>query len=788
MFKFASSSALSNTTNYYVCAKTSNSSSVTLFRDGTAANWSHLLRTTATGTAAAGDPLYVMGDWTAGSPDTLASYTISVTTNDTNSYGQVAAAQCTAASTPTSCCTGAAAGVTCPAEGIQVSKGGTLNYTSGGSTTSAFKAHGQLAVFSSGEFDIGKCAARDYSGGCTTFIPSTSTTTYTMDSSTTNVDSGLSIYSGGIFNAFGSNSPSIVKDLLAADAANGATTITTTQTTGWLNGDSIVISSTSQTPGDAEVKALTGNCTTTSCPITALATANTTSMCNTAGSFDHCGITPTQADLGRITHNVLMAGTDSSHQGYVYCQGGSQCVLRYVETKWFGSATTNKRGFDVQTTTCGTTPCFDMQYSSLHDDTVANSLAIDISGAATNNVTISNNVFWNNTNFPFIISATTGAALTFDSNLFVGTAGANQSGVTLFDVGGTFTNNIITSGSGTTSAITVSEAGAVVGTFAGNTVHSNSAGLLVSGAINSTLSTTTAWRNSATGLVCGATNVVTPSNITFAGLTMFGNSGQNIIVTNCSNALFTGVVSNGDAKFATTSGVVVASTSSADIVLDSPSFDVAAGSGNNARTAHTNDMNYSSGYGQVTLNNPTLSAANPVGAQTSMAPGSYFAFQRFNTTAGDHRYYTRDGLLQTDTTNYYNTVPGLRLTPNSNTSSTERLQSGNLQGEKCVNMANGTKVTPTVHVCLISSPAYNGLAPRLLRKKNQAMYGSGDTADELLATGTTSTGTCVGTGGTGWQTLSAQTASNTTDDGVVCFFVDVTGTTGYAVVDDWSTN
>lgn len=804
MVKFAGTVTPVATTNYYVCAKESNvAAGVYLMRNSTVSppNWSRLLRTTTTGAPAANDVLHILGDWPN---DTQNAYTVYVSTVDTTNYGQAYLLQCTAGSTPTSCCTGSFAGASCPPQGITISKGGTLKYgpsTGPAATTSyGLKIQGTMEIFSSGEFDMGKCTNRDYSGACAAggssnnFVDASAVatpSTFTMNS-TANIDTGLVIASGGILNAYGSNTPSIVKDLLAADAANGATTITTTQSTGWLNGQSIVLSSTSQTAADSEVKALTGNCAGTSCAITALATAATTSMCNTtcaSNNCNHCGVAPTQADLGLLSHSLVIQGASASLQGYVLALAGSQVVLRYAESKWMGSATANKRGFDVQSTTCTTTPCFDAQYSSFHDNSVASTITINITGGSSNNVTISNNIFWNNINTHVSVAVTTGA-WTIDNNLFIGNQ-AQSAGIIAVtnDIGGTFTNNTMSSSGGSGWLVGFDTVLTTPVSFANNTSHSNSQhGIKFGGLIfPATISTTTVWRNLQYGL-----HFDTPSyGLTLNGVTAFGNAIGSLLIQQVGALRIRGFVSNSDAKYTSVAAVSSnASFTTANVVIDSGSFDVAAGSGGNARTAHTNFHSVITGSHvmQLLCVNCTLSPTAVIGTQTFMPIGAYVAFQRFNGTAGDYRYYDREGTLSSDSTYYHTAAPGVRMVGNANAVAATRLQSGGVDGEKCVTLASGQKATVSAWVCPNSAvTAYNGVAPRVMRKVNQALYGSGDTADEVIATGTTTTGTCVGTGGTGWQQLSGTTAAATTDAGVACFYVDGTGT-GLLQVDDWATN
>jgi hypothetical protein len=753
MVEFSSSVALSNTTDYHVCAKTSDASSVGLYRNATTSNWSHLLRTTSTGAPAADDVLHVIGDWPS---DTQTTYTVTVTTNDSNSYGQLTGTN---------------------PQGVTVGKGGTLEYTTASSTTTNLKWKGILGVFSSGTFNVGYCTNRDYSGGCSTFIPSNSTATISPDSSGTNVDSGIVVYSGGKLNWYGSNSPSIVKDLLAADTANGATTLTTTQSTGWLSGDTIVISGTGTAANGAETTALTGNCSGTSCPATALTNANVTSHCNTAGNYSHCGITPTQADLGRLTRNVIFTGNDSTHQGYFLALSGSQVVFRYAAIKWMGSATSNKRGINVQSIACTTTPCFDMQYSSVYDFIVSSSVGILIGGSTNNNITISNNVFFN-TSSSQISGAVSSATLpqTYDSNLFVG--GPNSGAIAqVFNSYGIFNNNIIANSPdrGLNVSVCTNKC-----SFANNIIHScvNNAMQLAVPSTGGTITNTTAWR-------CNTAFQLDSGMFIIDGLTTFGNITAGMYISGgYPNARFSGVVSSGDVWSPTPTALVADAGWANPIYFESPVFSLVGGSGNNARIVHTQDIQIGGGVNKIIFNNGLFSASTLILGQTSLNTGSRVSFQHLDQVDGDHLTYTRAGTITIDTTNYYTASPSERLTPNSNATATERLQSG----EQCVNIANGTKVTPTVRVCLISSPAYNGLAPRLMRQVNHALYAGETIADTVMATGTTSTGTCVGTGGTGWQTLSAQTAANTGDDGVVCFYVDVTGTAGYAVIDDWSTD
>jgi hypothetical protein len=710
-FKFGATVTPLGTDVYKIGFKTSIAGELTLYRDATAGNWSRMVRlTSGASTPTAGDKLMIMGEMTAAT--TSNSFTVTMdSTSSINSYGPTVSGG--------------------PPQGLVVCDKSTFAYGTTASTNYYLKTKGILAVYNGGTFTIGTSGTR---------IPSTGSAILEFDSAA-NVDSGLSIFPGATFNAYGATKTT-TKTLLTADATGASTiTITVAAATDWAVNDSLAIASTTQTASQCEAATI-GSPSGTSITLSTFVTNS------------HSGTSPTQAEVVNLTRNVKIRGVSATLQGYCLFQTTSTVACQYVEFTQLGSATSTKRGIDVTTTTgsCSLTFC------SLHDSTVASSIGFNVTGSSSSNVTFSNNVTFNIANVHFQIAVTSGT-WTADSNVFMRNTDASTNLVTVNDFGGTFTNN--TSVGATGNGFSWNEASGSVGTFSGDMAHSNANnGLLINGGpIASTLSNMTLWRNAGSGITIAGPGALacTLSNITF-----FGNQFQNVVLGPTAGLLFTGCTLNGDSTFPTSSGVVFNNPVVAEVFFENCDFSTVSG----IKTAHTSDIVVSANQIlRIYLRNTKLGAATEVSSQSNLVASSIIASQRHDQTVATHKAWFKYGTISYDTVTFKTASPAELLTPNN---ASNKLESG----PKYAAVASGGTITPTVYVN--KSAAYNGNQPRLVVKKNVA---AGISADTVLATAV---------GGTGsWLTLTGTTAA-VTDDAVLQFVVDCDGTAGTVSVDDWS--
>lgn len=705
--KFASSILLLAANNYIVQIKTSTTGTVTLFRNATASNWSRQLRTTTNQAPAATDQLIIAGEHTGSG--TGNSFTVTMNETASTVYGSTSFSQ-----------------------SITANRRATLAYGTSASTAYKLQYTGVFRVNDGGTLTIGAIGSA---------MPSTSSGTLQFDC-TANVDTGLYIAPGGTFTVRG-NPLSFVKTLLAANASAAATSLTTADSTGWLNGDNLCLASTSRTNSECETKALTAGASGTTLTISAITSA-------------HNGTSPTQAEVGNLTRNVKILGESTSLQGYVVFDTTSVIDIQYAEFKNLGSGNASKRGIDcaITTGTCN------FQYNSIWDGAIASSLAWNQSAGTAANITFSNNIVYNVIGTgPITIAATSGINNIYDNNLLIHLQ--NSAAFSIADVGGTITNNTAVGGN---TGFVVSEV-AVIGTFSGNTGHSaQGSNFTFSSLTGGIISNSTSWRSNFTAGIQINGQV---SGVTFDGIVSFGNNTTDINLSFSSNLTFNNITLNGDTTFSTASGIAFTATApTPDILITNSDFGTVTG----IKTAHTQDiLILSTAYPQITLHNTKLASSTEVGSQTSMLSGSYIRSQKHDQTAGNHKAFLKYGTLTIDTT-IFDSSPSERLTPNT---------AGSKLPSSSFFAAVDNAGTATVSVKVRESIAgdgtdYNGSRIRLIVKKNVA---AGISADTVLATAT------VASEGA-FETISGTTAS-VTDDCVLEFFVDCDGTTGWANIDTW---
>jgi len=712
--KFSSPVSL-GTDTYLVRVVASASSMVTLYRDGTANNICRMLRTTTTQAPAANDQLHVLGEWTA--PATKTSRTVTMDNNSSTSFGPTVSGG--------------------PPEGMTVGVGGTLDWARASATKLVLK--GLLYVKLGGTMNIGVSGS-----------PVTATAEYQMDS-VANVDSGMWV--AGTLNIYG---PSLAttQTVLTADVSSGTAVLSVGSTSGWSAGDSLGIASTTRTWSQCEQKMIQS------------VDSGTQVTLTTNLSYAHGGTAPVVAEVVHLTRSVKIHGASSSLQGYILFTESSVANVEYAEFYYLGSNNSNQRGIDAYTRP-DYSGSLRIEYSSLHDFVVAGSTGLMTHGGLFNNLTFRHNVDYGVYQQLVYLDNTTNSAWDISYNTAMSAQSSAQGMFRLGGLAGVFTHN---TAAGSAAYGFYLDTSSAVGSFSDNTAHSCGLyGLQINSAPaqGSVLSRVSIWRNNTKGMI-----LPTLQDVTFEDFTMFGNLDANIwFGTSASyNVVFSGLVSNGDTSFSTTTGIAwngdVANRNYRTYVLNSRFSQVSG-----ILTAHSYDYNVNANISnnarvQLWSNGSSYGAPTLIAGLGAGTCDKYTEFHFQGMAPGDHRSYYVHGSSRTDSTVFHTAAPSERLSP---ASTSIKLQSSPKQAA----VAAGNTVTWSVWV--YKSASYTGAQPRLVLRANPSI---GVNADTVLATAS---------GGTGvWEQLTGVTPAASGDDGVFEAFVDCGGTAGSVYVDDWA--
>lgn len=744
-FKFDSPVTLLAATNYAVRTNTSVSNQITLYAS-TGTNWSRAIVTTTVGTPAASDTLIICGSYTNSS-----SSTVTVTMNSTSSatsYGT-----------------------------IYISEKGTLTYGTTGSTNYILRLSGNMFVTRNGSLIIGTSS---------TPIPETSTARLEFNVAS-NAQYGLYI-SGGNFTTYGSVKTTGVT--LGADASAGATSITLSSLpTGWKNGNTLLIPSTTTTAAQAEIKNLSADVTTTTASIAALTNA-------------HGGNSTTlvQADVLNLTRNVVITvGATTTLVTFVQICGYLTTVdCKYTSFLQCGSSVAGTSGLGLFNVTGGTMGIsVDIQYCSLYQTTqVASSLGFYIGTTLNSTVsstyTFSNNVCYNFGSSPIIVQVLDGVTNPiWESNYFVrsGTSG-------IYDWRGSNSNNVFTSS--TTTGITLYvfiNANGVGFPSSDSSIFSNwklygNAGYGISIATNTANAISTSsvvsingwriWRNAAGGLAFSTLDLYHPdTRVVFNSVYIFGHPNYGIYF----NGTLGGRWSFESCYFwsgttQTTPYCIGSASSATGLYVDALYLNNCTfgrdylGNTSNFTTAILN-LSLLRGS-NIIIYNPTFSGT--VAGRSTAGRGFNYSpsVQVFkeNGVTGSNSLYANYGTVSTDSSIYKTLSPSFRLAPFASgykcPSSTVRVPVGS--GESCT-------ITTWVRRSVAGDgSAYNGNQPRLVYRYNPL---AGNNTVTIGATGASAGGM--------WEQLTYTTPS-ALHDCVMEFYIDCDGTAGWINIDDWDTN
>jgi hypothetical protein len=522
--------------------------------------------------------------------------------------------------------------------------------------------------------------------------------------------------------------------LLTTAASQPDTTFTVDTDTGWLAGDVICISGTNKTSPEAGLFLLNANAGGSSFT-SALSTAQI-QLAFTSLNFTYSGTAPIQADIGLLTRNVKIRSTSVTFMSFVYCAALATVTASWAEFSRLG-ASTGRRGIEFDIGAVANPKTF--SYCSLYSFDV-NGFYLTAAAAVSVNANISNCVTWFIGNAFNILGPIANNDWTFDNNLIMRSFALP---VSLIDIGGTFTNNIICN---STSGVAMSlvEANGVLGTFNNNLIHTcSSVGLQLSAdGMIGTLNNLTVWRCSGAG-VSVANNIF---DFLFTNLTLFGNTATNFSVS-AGNALVTNAVLAGDVSFPTTNGFLFPTGTTAGVVLNNVDM---SGTATGMVPHSAGDLVFTSlADAHIQTNNCKFGVSPPF-IRTNLATPSVIGFEKFNQTAGDHRCEMKWGQNKNDVTLYRALAPSMRMTPNS---LTNKLESAPKTYGVRIPVNNGEVVSPAVWIKksgTIDSANYNGSQPRLIQRANAAL---GQNTDLVLATATDTPTSVMGIAV--WDSLSS---------------------------------
>ena len=742
-FRFASNVTPNGTDAYKIGVLTSVAGTLTFYSSATT-NWSRLIRLTANaaGAPAAADKFMIMGEWTAGAPDVLTSWVVTMDSTATTSYGPTVSGG--------------------PPQGLTINNGGTLAYGNTAATNYKLYLKGILGVFAGGTFTIDGAA-----GGT---FPSTSTALLWFADVAAVPDSGLVAYGGTatypVTITFNGNPLTYDRAFLAADVIAGATALTTDVSTGWSNGDVIALASTTRTIADCESKALTGGAVGTALAITALSAA-------------HSGTAPIAGELANLTRNITISGASATTPGYINISATAIVNWNWTAFTWIGSGTANKRGIDVNTTT-GT---FVANRCSFYIWTVVGSLMYFNPTAAslTGTVTVTNNVFYNIADIfmAFGVANTYTWNATITGNLCIKTITTTSYGIsstTSAQLNFPFQNNTIVGCANV--GIYIANV-TLIGTWSGNTVHScGNYGVLIIACTGGSMNNLTSWRNTNCGLMFygnAANTDVLITGMTLNNLTAFGNSSTGVYFgsgltsawTICDSCTFDGWNIYAGTTLTQIAGITCAG---AVFFYNSIISNCTMGS----PTTHTTGDLYSSGAYplQMVFHNTLFNSSTPFSGQANLRnQGSFVGIQKYNQIENNHKTFKLYGTISTDATIYYSMADGSseRLTPSNASNALE-------SGKRRTSVALGNSITFSCYVRISSAgdgTAYNGgTMPGLWLLANPA---AGIVVDTLLAPAANTPGV--------WQLLSGASPV-VTSNSVLEVAIRCVGTAGWVNVNN----
>lgn len=624
---------------------------------------------------------------------------------------------------------------------IELLDGGILEYLSSAAGSYTLTLKGELKLnHDNAKIEIGTVASPIGSSKSFTIL-----TNYSA--SLSDSEYGINVVRGE-FIAQGA-SKTYYQTLIAADASAGASSMTTGDSTGWVNGDVVFIAPTTRTSSQYEKRTLSADASGTSISFTASLT------------HSHKGTAPIQGRIINTSRNIVVKSYSATEAGFVRIQSAGKCNFDWVQFLNLGRSTTNARGIDIQTTSASSGSA-NIHYCAFVESE-GPALAISSGVVATVEHCVFGGCLTQSSTFAGVIAtATQGNTLgvcSFNHIYVVGVSGSSGDGISIQLSWPSF-SNVYVAGA-TRYGFNYGSASYVAGastTISNITSHSNaSIGIsLTSIGTGHTVSDLTAWHNASYGVNFGSNR-----GALIDTLTAFGNTSQNV---NFDNGFLRGKnwTLNGSTDFSTNYGIRFAFSSSWGCYFRLEGGDFGTVSG--VKTAHTsNDVETVSAeqsHLDVVFLNVKFASSVEI-SKTGLVPLSNglsrIRVQRKDQTDAAHITYTATGNIEYDGTVGNPTAPSIKLTP---TSSTHKLECE----IALPRISDGG--TATVSADVLETAAYNGNAPRLRYRSDPALNFSAD--------GTLDTHGMVDDT---WETLSGTTPT-AQDAGAVRVYIDCDGTAG----------
>ena len=732
-FKFSSSLTGDGGLDYAIGVKTTTAAKATVYRNATAQNWSHLLRTDqnpAAGPASA-EPLYILGEFTAHDSKTAYTITMDEVVGDAIDHGT-----------------------------IDIGHEGNLDYDITAAHNPYMRVSGDINVWCDGDFRMG-----DATGGA---VPSGSIATLLMDC-TGAILYQVYIQNGGRFYSLGQAKQGTTK--LTAQCSSGQKVTTVASTSGWAGGDTIVVASTIQTSSatrQSEERIID----TVDSATQVTVTVNYT--------YTHLGSSPKQAHVINCTRNVRIIGASIANATRLYAYSTlTTIIIQNTEFQFVGSQAT--AGIYLSSTNST-----DIDGVAEHD---CNGTALTVA-TGSGNCDINDMVIWNsnvtqNTNQAILIQSSSASTPPSIQNLTVIKGRGQLAGsaaVLVADMGLTFKNIVIADsysahsmGNGL-SISTDTGIGAGTGIFGdwdtieiyggdGYGCTSNA-----TGSFSGVIKNLKIWRNMTAGFggngAAGAGGKKI-GDLVLVNFVLFGNGAANIQLNDLqvnSVTVFGGTI-DADASYAVTNGFLGSETATGKWTFIDVDFGVTV--------SHTNDINIGTTTGPaldielihcVLSGVETLNSANLRGGRIT---------QHYTDNSLEFTTYTPVGSINQDTTTRH-TASGYswKLTPLVSYCKLT-LPGGIAYGQNSFKVAVLSGKLVTIDAYVYKDATYNGNAPRLV------LIG-GIVAG--VGTGGTDTTDTLTVAHSNWEQL--EVTGTPSEDGVLEFYIDCDGTAGNVYVDD----
>lgn len=703
-FQFPSPVTLNAGTIYAPQVYAQSTGTLTVYRDAVTNNVSRFLRTTTNQAPAATDTLFITGSHTA--PGVNSHCTVTMNNTTSTVFGK-----------------------------IEISGKGLLSYGTNPSTNYLLICEGDVRINGEGELRIGTSGSK---------IPASSTATLQINQGGFNANFGLLVRGTGAIQTWGHNK--IWRTLLNGDVSSGATSLISTDVTGWSAGEDIVIASTTRTASETELRSLAVDSSGTTITVPAL-------------SFAHGGAAPIQAELANISRNVRIRGESGTLQAYVEILATASSVdFNDTEFRFLGSSTSGRRGIVINNNnnSSGTRR---IRACAIRNFQATSSLGIFINyTAGTNPIDIQENVVYAIASVGILAIANTGSSINIDNcwafsanvnyqlqlqscsftNCRAISATTDNVFISASDNLGLTVNNIVTH-SATNSGINI------------NCVSRSESPFLFENILS--------WRNNTRGILVSTSKRVNLNNVT-----AFGNATNGVeFSTTFLSSLNNGTI-NGGTTLVQPHGITFASNC-AEILIDNTTI--------GQTTPHsTGSVNFSSArqFHKVYFRNCLFADSTQVSNQLNLLPSAEVGSSRHQQTNGSHRMWRRFGVFSADST--FNVFPPLsvRHVPSS---ATQKLQTI----ERTVAIPAGKAARVGVFVrrsVAADGSAYSGALPRLILLANPA---AGVPNNIVLATATAAS--------LGSFEFISGTTPTVTSNTALCFIVDCDGVAGWINTGEW---